>query len=399
MKFETLYKRTKTGAIQYWKVTVYNYPDRPIPMAGIAKESGQLGTTSPILHAEEITQGKQKRSILEQAEFQAKSDWKRKHDEGYKSLEDLQIEVVSDHYGLMNTFGHYWKTLSEALSERLPQFNTDAAGELLPQLAVTKLWEPGCIPYPALIEIKFDGNRTTIVMDLDRTYALSRTGKPQKNLDHLITILDEGVPFATRTEKVILDGEVYLHGLLLEEINEAIKKANDNTPKLQFMVYDMPLVNQQQDIRSRAVGLMCKALNSEFFVWSKPHWVRSDADVITWHDSYVEQGYEGAIVKAIDGLYTPGQRSSSWRKVKVWDDTEFLVVGYEMGQRGVQDLKFVCECSGGQFKATMDGSVASKQKLYDQIDELIGKQLTVQHKGYTKYGIPNLAKGKLFRNE
>ena len=398
MKLDTLYKRTKTSAIQFWKVEVEDCGEHQAPI--IIKTAGQIDTLSPTLHRETVHEGKQNRTPLQQAEAQAQSDWKRKHDEGYKSLNDLQIEKVSDHYGLKDTFSHYWRTLNEALSERLPQFNTDAAGELLPQLAKSKLWEPGCTTYPQLLEYKYDGNRTTIVIDPDRTFALSRTGKPQQNLDHLIAILNKNYPFTARgKERIIIDGEVYLHGLPLEEINEAIKKANANTPKLQFMAYDLPLLVQAQDIRSRAVGIFCKNIDSPFFIWSKPVFAHSDKDVIAFHDKAIELGYEGAMVKNPSALYQPGQRSSDWKKVKVWDDTEFEVVGYTLGQRGVQDLKFICKCKDGEFEATMNGTLASKAKLYNKIDSLIGKMLTVQHKGYTKYGIPNLSKGKLFRDE
>lgn len=88
MKLDTLYKRTRTGAIQYWQI-------QTMDMAGggtdILTGVGQLGTQSPVNYSESITEGKQGRSPKEQAEFIARSDWKRKRDEGYKSLKDLDI--------------------------------------------------------------------------------------------------------------------------------------------------------------------------------------------------------------------------------------------------------------------------------------------------------------------
>ena len=46
----------------------------------------------------------------------------------------------------------------------------------------------------------------------------------------------------------------------------------------------------------------------------------------------------------------------------------------------------------------MNGTVESKQRLADKVDSLVGKLLTVKHKGFTKYGIPNHAKGKAIRD-
>ena len=397
MNYETLYKRTSTGAIQEYNIAVAENNS----YGRIIKLTGQLGGKL-VRHEENVTVGKQKRTAIEQAHFQAKSDWKRKHDEGYKSAEELCIDINNFVDGVNQsvvTIEGEPVTLAMMLENLLPKFNTDAAGELLPMLAKSKLWEPGSTNFPQIAEIKYDGNRSTFVLDLDKTYALSRTGKPQKNLEHLIAILEKAFPLAVRRTKIILDGEVYLHGLLLEEINEAIKKANDNTPKLQFVMYDVPLYQRNQISRSAMVRNASLLIDSPFFPYSVTKLVYSDQEIKEFHDECVVLKYEGVMVKNPESHYQPGQRSSDWKKVKVWDDTEFLVVGYSVGQRGVQDLKFICESKGGQFEATMNGTIAQKQKLYDKIDDLIGKMLTVQHKGYTKYGIPNLSKGKLFREE
>ncbi len=96
-QFETLYKRTKTGAIQYYAISVTlqdNWRG-----AQIIKESGQLNTDNPIIHVEKINAGKNIGKVNEttpeqQAELQAESDWKKKKDEGYKSLIDLGITIV-----------------------------------------------------------------------------------------------------------------------------------------------------------------------------------------------------------------------------------------------------------------------------------------------------------------
>ena len=120
-------------------------------------------------------------------------------------------------------------------------------------------------------------------------------------------------------------------------------------------------------------------------------------EILTCHNQWVDEGYEGAMIKRPNGRYQPGQRSSHWIKVKMFDDDEFKVIGYKLGLRGVQDLIFICECEGGTFDVQMNGSIESKQELYDKIDSLIGQDLTCKFFGYTPYGIPNLAKGKAFR--
>lgn len=97
MTLETLYKRTKTGAIQYWHIKTVSCVDYTL----IHKEAGQLGTKNPIVHTETIKEGKNlgkanATNHEQQAEAQALSDWTRKHDEGYKSLADLGISIINE---------------------------------------------------------------------------------------------------------------------------------------------------------------------------------------------------------------------------------------------------------------------------------------------------------------
>lgn len=401
----TLYKRTSTGAIQYWKVAVAPYDKHEDSPADIIKESGQLGTSSPLVHTETIREGKNigrsnETTPSEQAYLQAESDWKRKKDSGYKTLEDIggvQARLTSDSIEYRHKEVIYTSELS-LLQAILPKFNTDATGNVLPQLAPSKLWSPSPKnKYPVQGEKKFDGNRTTIVLTTEDTYALTRTGKPQKNLRHLTDILNQASPIEKRTHTIILDGEIYLHGLTLEEINEAIKKTNENSSKLQFVVYDLPLAPGVQEYRTFASKEVVARINSPFFLPSETQILYSDEEVEAYHDEVVEQGYEGIMVKNLEGLYKPGQRNPDWRKVKAFEDNEFEITGHDFGLRGAQDLKFICTCPGGSFEVTMNGTVASKEKLAAIADTLVGEKLTVRHKGYTKYGIPNIAKGKAIR--
>jgi DNA ligase-1 len=101
MTFETLYKRTKTGAIQYWKIGVGQHDNGH---ANIFKESGQLGTDNPTHHLEAVTKGKNigkanETTPHEQAQLQAESDWKKKLDSGYKTLG--QLEELAQQKGIL----------------------------------------------------------------------------------------------------------------------------------------------------------------------------------------------------------------------------------------------------------------------------------------------------------
>jgi DNA ligase-1 len=409
MNLDPLYKRTKTGAIQYWKIRVETSDTGG---GEIIKESGQYGTTSPLTHREVVEKGKQKRTAKEQALSQAQSDWKKKRDEGYKTLTDLNIQPLkNDGYCWTRKLGSndkevpYYGTLADVLDQAMPQFNTDASGNVKPMLAPTKPWKHGDKKnkYPRTIEPKLDGVRSTIVINKNGLQGtievLSRSGKPYSNMTHLVDGIKESIlEFSEGT--TILDGELYYHGWLLEEINQAVKKYNpETTPLIQFWMYDVPLYGGDQTERNAEVLRYWNVLDPKKFKALSGIKVENDDEVLKLHDHWAGDGYEGAMLKDMEGVYEQGQRSRYWTKVKMFDDTEFEIVGHTLGQRGVEDLMFVCKCEGGTFEAKMKGSTATKQLLFDRIDTLIGKQLTVKHFGYSKYNIPNLPIGKAIREE
>lgn len=406
-KFDTLYKRAKSGTIQYWSimVTLSNIG------AIISKQSGQLNTKSPSFYLKEILKGKNigksnETIPFEQARLEAESDWKAKHDDGYKTSNELGI--ISVDLGYVNAIDDtVVKSFEQALEESLSEFNTDASGELKPMLAPSKVFKEGKNKYPQNIERKLDGLRSLCVKKDIATKArfLSRKGKPYDTLNHLVDIIDE---YALNTYQgdfpLILDGELYLHNVGLQQINRLVKKYRENqTEKIDFYIFDLPLLNKKQSERTIKANKVVNEISSNSIKFNNVYRIDSDEQVIKLHDQWVNENYEGAMLKKLDGKYEPGQRSNNWTKVKMFDDAEFKITGYFLGSRGSEDIVFRCICdtaiSGYDniFNVTMNGTREYKQSLVDNIDSIIGEHLTTRYFGLTEYGIPNLAKGKCIR--
>lgn len=399
MIYETLYKRAKSKKIQFWKINVVDNGDT----CSIFKTTGQLNTDNPIIHPATISKGLQKRTILEQAHSVALSDWKRKRDEGNKSLEDLNIEQINEFYYVDG--GKVAFTLEEALEEALSEFNSDANGNLIPMKAKSEKYIKGKkLNYPQYMEPKLDGFRAGL--HIDRVAGkviskfLSKSGKEYKALVHLTDEINKNY---TGITPIILDGELYDHGLLLSQIATLVKSLKPETPRIKFHIFDMPLFPGKQSERTQEVHIVISRINSPLFPKLKAITIYSDDEIMPLHDSLVSEGYEGGMLKDPNGLYEPGTRTSNWCKVKEFDDDEYKIVGYSLGERGAQDLSFNCEILvDGLFKtfdAPMNGTIASKEELVSKIDSLIGKKLTVKHFGFTAYGIPFLPKGKAIREK
>lgn len=46
-----------------------------------------------------------------------------------------------------------------------------------------------------------------------------------------------------------LNGELYIHGEHLQDIQSAVKKPNKLSPKLQFHIFELPTINQTYSIK------------------------------------------------------------------------------------------------------------------------------------------------------
>ena len=402
-KFETLYKRTKTGAIQYYSISTAIQDNWRV--AQIIKESGQLNTTKPIIHIEKITTGKNIGKVNEttpeqQAELQAESDWKKKKDEGYKSLADLNI-LYPGTVHVAEIFNTGYGTLDVALEEALPQYNSDSSGNCKPMLAKAVNWKT--ITYPCFVQPKLDGVRCLMVIERLKDGSgtikfLSRSGKEYTTLKHITRDLIYYMKTDLNRLGVIIDGELYSDLLNFQEIVSAVKAQKENSLKLQFRAYDL-ISDDLQDVRIAKLYQLIDSINSPHITKVNTSIVTNKSEVTALHDQFVQQGYEGAMIRNPKGWYGRGQRSSDLLKVKEFDENEFAFKCFEHGQRGVEDLIAVCWNKDGiEFRAKVVGTKSEKEDLYLLNDYSEGKSFTIKHFGFTEDGLPRFPIGKNFRN-
>jgi DNA ligase-1 len=401
MQLETLYKRTKTGAIQFYDVCVLIADGQP-PI--IEKSSGQLGTDKPLVHREKITEGKNigksnETSPQQQAESQAMSDWRKKKDEGYKSLNDLNLiivgptnEAMQKHYN-EKAYVEYRATLYRLLDESLPQFNTDASGNVKPMLAMD--WKKvKTIPYPVYIQPKLDGVRSLLIVNHNGIMFLSRSGKEYITLGHIAADVERANK--ELHQYFILDGEIYSDELSFQEITAAVKKQRPESLKLHFRAYDVVSESSQED-RIGKLHELVKRMASPFITEVQVSRVVDEQEVKEFHDNMVQQGYEGAMLRLPNGKYEQGTRSRSLLKVKEFNEAEFEFVNFTKGQRD-EDLMALFRFRTETLPAKMMGSREQKKKLEMIEGSLVGTKLTIKHFGWTNEGKPRFPIAKSFRN-
>jgi bifunctional non-homologous end joining protein LigD len=196
------------------------------------------------------------------------------------------------------------------------------------------------LPTPAhdwLYEIKWDGIRATYYKKKGEAKLLSRNGRDL--LEHFPEFQD---PKFVKTENAIIDCElVCLDAQGRPVFSDIISRMHRiGTASIAQAAKDKPAYMYAFD----CLFLDGKKLVSYPLVqrraWLKPilrtgNSVRiSDAfeDGKQLFDAARAMGLEGIMAKQKDGRYTPGNRSSNWRKIKFRETFEAYIIGYTRGK-------------------------------------------------------------------
>jgi DNA ligase-1 len=115
----------------------------------------------------------------------------------------------------------------------------------------------------------------------------------------------------------------------------------------------------------------------------------SESEVQGFHDQFVEEGYEGAIIR-LNGYYE-NKRSNNLLKMKEFIDEEFEITDIieGIGNRSGMAGKIEYRNSKGQvFRSGIRGDVHYYSHLLDCKSDYIGKKGTVRYQNLSEDGIP-----------
>ena len=117
------------------------------------------------------------------------------------------------------------------------------------------------------------------------------------------------------------------------------------------------------------------------------------------HDKYVQEGFEGLVLRKPTGNYEAGKRNSSWIKVKDHLTEEFEIIGCSEGLRP-EDMCFTLKTKEGKsFDAKPVGSREVREEYLENIEDYIGKMATVHFFTWTDEKKPQQPRLKCIREE
>jgi bifunctional non-homologous end joining protein LigD len=175
------------------------------------------------------------------------------------------------------------------------------------------------------MERKFDGWRFLIHArgHGDVRFYQGRSATQAKELPEVAAVLAAGLP-----DDTVLDAEVVVPG----ERSPAVATALARGTYLQAHVFDLLRVSGEDTIglewltRRRLLFVAAGGFVDPVFM------VDSFPASIERHEQWIAQGWEGSVLKRVDGFYRPGRRSGDWIKVKPQTTAEARVTGFETGQ-------------------------------------------------------------------
>jgi ATP-dependent DNA ligase len=370
-KVKTLYQKAKTGKILYWKA--WTDGDEVIIEHGEPKGKAIVNKYT----AEATNVGRaNERNPEQQAEFEVNSLYLKKLDK------------------------KYCKTIKEAKEGKfLPM--TAQSGEVISKR--------NKIAYKAYLQRKYNGLRCMANWRDDNIFLMSR-GNKQYKVDHIEEQLERLLNFNDA-----FDGELYKHGMPLQQINSLVKKWRPvESEVINYVVYDYPYIKGKSLPQKERIDALQK-LSTKFRgtniiiadIWTIKNWEAARA----LEKVFVEDGYEGAIVRTFDGAYEFGNRSDSLIKVKSFFDGEFEVVGYDVEKSNINSKKidavvWICnndmESPDGTiktFEVRPTGTLETRAEQLENVQDYIGKLLTVKYYDRTVDKKPSHASGLHFRLE
>lgn len=374
-----LYKRNAKGDPIIWQIEKAN---------DVYKIS--YGAVCGHIH-EEIISGK----LVKANEIESRIKAKRK--EGYKELSELKDSgpvEIKDNIALVNYLYTY-----------LPKNNTTDDGFTLPMLAKVLKDNKPFDKRKYLGQYKINGVRCIVgaikTNDMFNPIRLTYRSREGTDWTPKLTWMDEVILPAIKDdlldamleEGACLDGELYIPGYKVNDINSFVK--NEKLPQhllLQYWCYDIAIDNMSYEARRKFkmdnISRLCytfdtyeQHLNNKSKLILLPDVVISDInDATRFRDKFIGLGFEGLIIRDVNSAYQFGARNLAMLKYKRVDDAKFKIV--DVVPEGVRTnlckLVLKNDINDEHFECTLNFDHSRQEYILKNKENYIGKYATVE---------------------
>jgi len=221
------------------------------------------------------------------------------------------------------------------------------------------------------------------------TFDIPSFVEPSKHLSHAI---NQYLP-ADKTCQ-ILDGEAYVHGWTFQKINSATKKYRPaTTDLLEFHIFDLYIpgytFSERMEILNEAhyVAAEKGLIDRDMFKLVETLVLEGEEHLNLALGTYMQQGYEGIMIRHENSEYSRSQRGPDLFKYKSFLEAEYKIIGMWEDNNNNAMLRCVT-AEGGMFDCTPKRTHAERKAMLLAPDDYIGKWITVKYQELTEVGLP-----------
>lgn len=275
----------------------------------------------------------------------------------------------------------------------------------------SKTAKKNTIIFPCFVQPKLDGLRCVVYRD-PTTGEIRRQSRTGTYFDTMSHIAESLAPLFAKYPAVVLDGELYTTEIPFEELAGLIKTKKltpSDTDKLcviEYHIYD--IVDETLPYHARHDSIKKMFAQVAASTASSPHKLppyirlvetieaKTQAEFKAEFSRFIEEGYEGIMLRNKTGMYRCNYRSHDLQKYKEFQEDEFRIIGFMQGDgRDKGTVIWVCETKEGkEFKVRPRGTIENRSKLFKTGEKYVGKMLTVIYQELTEEGKPRFPVGK-----
>jgi ATP-dependent DNA ligase len=270
-------------------------------------------------------------------------------------------------------------------------------GEMVKPMGAYKLDEYyNKIKYPACVQRKLDGFRCISQVNKNQEVIMySRGMKPFIFLEHIKREIKK-IKELIKSEYIYLDGELYEKDLSLHQISSLIMKKYATTEQIKemekvsyyiFDMFDLKDLTLTYKERYSNLNKIFKKYKFKYLKLVTCEMVNNFEKIKELDQEYILDGFEGVIVRNMDGIYKLNSKSYDVLRTKEFKKKDFIIIGAKQGvgqQKGAILWNLQClKNKNNNFWAIPIGSIKTRINDYKKYtknpDKYIGKKAIVKY--------------------
>lgn len=209
--------------------------------------------------------------------------------------------------------------------------------------------------------------------------------------DYLLSVIPTNIIRDMIDGYVALDGEIYLPGYTINQINHFVKDSNCPENKLlQFWCYDIMMEGDQSSRNDYRYGIKSPTSfynienhygNIERFIVLPSRYINNDNEAIETRNHYINIGFEGLILRNPYTDYQYGRRRANYmEKFKDAAEGDFIILDiYKEKKRDLPILLCKNDINDEKFETRLSTSHIVQQEVLFDSQSYIGRTVHIEY--------------------